>query len=101
MNCLSDSLYTVYADKKTAKELWESLDRKYKTEDAGTKKFIIGRFFYYKMVDFKSVMSQVQEIQIILIEIFFEGIHLCEIFQVAFLLLGKISKILLSINERQ
>ena len=34
MNALTDSLYNVYIDKKTAKELWESLDRKYKTEDA-------------------------------------------------------------------
>ena len=29
MNALTDSLYNVYTDKKTAKELWESLDRKY------------------------------------------------------------------------
>ncbi|KAL2512132.1 Uncharacterized protein Adt_17732 [Abeliophyllum distichum] len=35
MNSLADSLYNVYSTMKTAKELWESLDRKYKTEDAG------------------------------------------------------------------
>jgi len=29
LNCLSDSLYDVYSEKKSAKELWESLDRKY------------------------------------------------------------------------
>ncbi|KAH9671079.1 hypothetical protein KPL70_017207 [Citrus sinensis] len=34
MNGLSDSLYNVYIGKKTANEIWESLDRKYKTEDA-------------------------------------------------------------------
>ncbi|KAH9670173.1 hypothetical protein KPL70_016878 [Citrus sinensis] len=34
INGLTDSLYNVYIGKKTAKELWESLDRKYKTEDA-------------------------------------------------------------------
>ena len=28
MNELVDSLYNVYTDKKTTKELWESLDRK-------------------------------------------------------------------------
>ena len=39
MNALTDSLYT---DKKTAKELWESLDRKYKTEDVVAKKFVVG-----------------------------------------------------------
>ncbi|KAL5582045.1 hypothetical protein UlMin_014487 [Ulmus minor] len=40
LNGLTDSLYNVYSDKKMAKELWESLDRKYKSENAGSKKFV-------------------------------------------------------------
>ena len=44
MNALIDSLYNVYSNKKAAKELCESLDRKYKTEDVGAKKFIVGHF---------------------------------------------------------
>ena len=62
LNSLSDSLYNVYSMKKSAKELWESLDKKYKTEDVGTKKFVVGRFLNYKMADSKTVVSQVQEI---------------------------------------
>ena len=50
LNCLADSLYNVYSAKPTAKALWESLDHKYKTEDAGAKKWIVGRFLDYKMV---------------------------------------------------
>ena len=42
VNGLHDSLYNVYSTIKTAKELWESLDRKYKYEDAGAKRFIVG-----------------------------------------------------------
>ena len=42
MNALTDSLYNVYIDKKKAKELWESLDQKDKTEDAKAKKFVTG-----------------------------------------------------------
>ncbi|WJZ99452.1 hypothetical protein VitviT2T_017897 [Vitis vinifera] len=83
MNGLADSLYNDYYDKKTAKELWESLDRKYKTEDAGAKKFVVGRFLDYKMVDSKTVVSQVQELQVILHEIHAEGMMLSETFQVA------------------
>ncbi|KAH9727083.1 CCHC-type domain-containing protein [Citrus sinensis] len=83
MNGLSDSLYNVYIGKKTAKELWESLERKYKTEDASTKKFVVGRFLDYKMVDSKTVISQVQELQIILSDILAEGMHSSETFQVA------------------
>ncbi|GJZ71776.1 pol polyprotein, partial [Tanacetum coccineum] len=41
LNGLVDSLYNVYCKTMTAKELWESLERKYKTEDASTKKFVV------------------------------------------------------------
>ncbi|GJU27873.1 retrotransposon protein, putative, ty1-copia subclass [Tanacetum coccineum] len=37
---------------------YESLERKYKTEDAGTKKFVVARFLDYKMVDSKNVITQ-------------------------------------------
>ncbi|KAL5553204.1 hypothetical protein UlMin_040605 [Ulmus minor] len=83
LNGLTDSLYNVYSDKKMAKELWESLDRKYKSEDAGSKKFVVGQFLDYKMVDSKSVIDQVQDIQVILHEIHAEGMNLSETFQVA------------------
>ncbi|KAK4401026.1 hypothetical protein Sango_1208700 [Sesamum angolense] len=38
LNGLSDTLYNVYSSTTTAKALWESLEKKYKTEDAGLKK---------------------------------------------------------------
>ncbi|CAM8903039.1 unnamed protein product [Rhodiola kirilowii] len=62
LNSLSDTLYKVYCIKSSAKELWESLDRKYRTEDAGSKKYIVGRFLEFKMVDSKTVTSQVQDL---------------------------------------
>ncbi|KAL0360200.1 UNVERIFIED_CONTAM: hypothetical protein Sradi_3704500 [Sesamum radiatum] len=37
LNGLSDTLYNVYSSAKTARALWESLEKKYKTEDAGLK----------------------------------------------------------------
>ena len=83
MNCLSDSIYDVYSAKKLAKELWESLDRKYKNKDVGTKKFAIGHFLYFKMMDSKTVISQVQEFQLIFHEIQAEGMVMSEDFQVA------------------
>ncbi|XP_039068259.1 uncharacterized protein LOC120214432 [Hibiscus syriacus] len=46
-NGLSDALYEVYNVKKTAKELWESLDYKYKTEDVGAKKFLVAKFLNF------------------------------------------------------
>ena len=82
-NGLDNTLYSVYSSIKTAKELWDSSDKKYKTEDAGTKKFIVGKLLDYKMVDSKTVLSQVQELQVILHEIHAEGMSVSESLQVA------------------
>ncbi|KAI3728565.1 hypothetical protein L6452_17203 [Arctium lappa] len=83
LNGLADALYNVYCKVTTAKELWESLDRKYKTEDAGTKKHVVARFLDFKMIDSKTVMSQVQDLQVIMHDILAEGMVVSEDFQVA------------------
>nr|GEW55013.1 anthocyanidin 3-O-glucosyltransferase 2-like [Tanacetum cinerariifolium] len=58
LKCLVDSLYNVYYKTTTAKELWKSLECKYKTEDASTKKFVVARFLDYKMNDSKNMINQ-------------------------------------------
>ena len=80
---LDNTLYNVYQGMASAKSLWESLEKKYKTEDAGQKKFVVGRFLDYKMVDSRTVMSQLGELQLIIHEILDEGMKMCETFQVA------------------
>ena len=80
LNGLENTLYNVYSSTSTAKELWASLEKKNKTEVVGHKKFVIGRFLDYKMVDYKTVMEQVQELQIILHEIHAERMSLSESF---------------------
>ncbi|KAK4409378.1 hypothetical protein Sango_0010800 [Sesamum angolense] len=82
LNGLSDTLYSVYSSTTTARALWESLKKKYKTEDAGLK-FIVEKFLEFKMVDSKKVMNQVQEFQMILHDLHAEGTKLSESFQVA------------------
>ncbi|GJW01018.1 hypothetical protein Tco_1556269 [Tanacetum coccineum] len=65
-----------------AKELG-SLERKWKTEDAGTKKFVVACFLDYKMVDSKNVITQVQDLQVLIHEIHAEGMNVSETFQAA------------------
>ena len=50
------------------------------------KKFSVSRFLDFKMVNSKTVLSQVQELQIILAEIHAEGMSLSETFQVALII---------------
>ncbi|CAL8992015.1 unnamed protein product [Prunus brigantina] len=82
LSSLDDTLYDVYSSYRTAKELWESLQKKYRIEVAGTKKFVIGKFLNYKMIDSKSVVNQVEELQIIMHELHNENMIMNENFQV-------------------
>ena len=69
INSLDNTLYSVYSLIRTTMKLWESLEKKYKTEDVGLKKLVIDRFLEFKMINSKVVISQVQVLQIILHEI--------------------------------
>ncbi|XP_070020785.1 uncharacterized protein [Nicotiana sylvestris] len=72
---LEDDLYNVYSGVETSKELWTVLEKKYKTEDVGLKKFVAAKFLDYKMVDSKSIITQVQELQLIIHDLLAEGIN--------------------------
>ncbi|GJW43817.1 hypothetical protein Tco_0072616 [Tanacetum coccineum] len=57
----------------TEEQIWESLEKKYKTQVACSKKFIVGKFLNFKMNDAKPVVKQVEELQIIVHEMEVEG----------------------------
>ena len=64
LSALEDDLYNVYSAMTTLKELWDALENKYMTKDACLKKFVVAKFLDYKMIDSKTVGSQVQELQL-------------------------------------
>ena len=61
-NTLSDRLYDPYTSMKSPKEIWNALEAKYKIEKIGTNKFIIQKYFDYKMLDNISILDQVHEL---------------------------------------
>uniref|UniRef100_A0A1U7XMK9 Uncharacterized protein LOC104240197 n=1 Tax=Nicotiana sylvestris TaxID=4096 RepID=A0A1U7XMK9_NICSY len=67
----------------TSKELWDTLEKKYRTEDACLKKFVVAKFLDYKMIDNKTVGTQVQELQLIFHNLIVECMAVNEAFQVA------------------
>ena len=80
---MEDVLYNVYSTITTAKKLWESLEKKYKIENFSTKKFIVGRFLDFKMVDLIPVVKTLEEIQVIINQIILEGMSISEPFKIA------------------
>lgn len=83
LSFLSNEPFNVYRPLLTTKTVWNALEHKYKTHDVGTKKFIVGRFLDFKMVDDKSVDEQVQDFECLIHEVSAEGMTLSEDFQVA------------------
>ncbi|XP_077237161.1 uncharacterized protein LOC143878811 [Tasmannia lanceolata] len=83
LNCLSDELYDFYSDCKDSMTLWEALQKKYDTEEAGSKKYAVSKYFRYYMVDEKTVISQTHELQKLVHDILAEGMTISEQFQVA------------------
>ncbi|XP_038687556.1 uncharacterized protein LOC119986939 [Tripterygium wilfordii] len=65
LNTLSDRLYDLYTPLKSPKEIWHALESKYKTEKIGTDKFLIMKYFDFKMIDTLSVLDQVHDLQIL------------------------------------
>nr|GEV23027.1 zinc finger, CCHC-type [Tanacetum cinerariifolium] len=62
LNGMSDSLFDVYTNVESAKELWDSLESKYIAEDSSSKKFLISNFNNYMIVDSRPVMKQYNEL---------------------------------------
>ncbi|XP_024965846.1 uncharacterized protein LOC112506050 [Cynara cardunculus var. scolymus] len=73
LNALDDSIYDIYSTFKIAREIWESLQHKYKNKVACSKRFVVEKFLHYKMIDTKSIVKQVEELQVITHELEVEG----------------------------
>ncbi|CAM8877700.1 unnamed protein product [Rhodiola kirilowii] len=63
LNRMFDPLFDLYQNAESVKELWDSLESKYMTEDASSVKFLVSNFNNYKMVHSCPIMEQFHEIQ--------------------------------------
>lgn len=80
LNVLSNSLFDIYVNIATIKEIWEALTHKYKTVDVGNKKFLINNYIDFKMTDDRPTIDQVHELQVIADLITPQGIKVNKIF---------------------
>ncbi|GJT84360.1 zinc finger, CCHC-type containing protein [Tanacetum coccineum] len=62
LNGMSDSLFDVYQNVETSKELRDTLEAKYMAEDALSKKFLVSNFTNYKMTYSRPVLEQYNEL---------------------------------------
>jgi len=60
---LSDSLYDIYYEYKSVKELWKTLEEEYDPDDAGIERFSSSSFNKFMMSDNKPINDQLYEFQ--------------------------------------
>ena len=82
LNTLSDRLYDLFTTVTSPKEIWKALKTNYKTEKQGMDKFIIQKYFDFKMLDNVSVLDQMHELQILVHKLNDLSIKIRELFQV-------------------
>ncbi|XP_073222604.1 uncharacterized protein [Cicer arietinum] len=84
LNGLPDDLYVYYcSDNNTSKQVWDALKKKYDTEEAEVKKYVVSHYLKYQMTNDRSMEAQSHEIQKIAHEIISEGMSLDEQVQIA------------------
>ncbi|KAI6707771.1 hypothetical protein NL676_010733 [Syzygium grande] len=84
LSSLSDELFYKYSQTTySAKDLWEKLRLVYLYEECGTKRLQVKRYIEFEMVDGKSVIEQVQELNRMADSIAAAGISVDENFHVS------------------
>ncbi|XP_024974719.1 uncharacterized protein LOC112512810 [Cynara cardunculus var. scolymus] len=81
-NALSDRLYDLYSPIMCPRELWKSLEFKYKSQEDGTNKYLVSQYLRFQMVDDKPILEQVHELQVLVNKLKMLSIAIPEIFQV-------------------
>ncbi|KAG8364512.1 hypothetical protein BUALT_Bualt18G0004900 [Buddleja alternifolia] len=61
LSTLSNELFDVYCPYKEARQIWESLVKKFTAEDAGQQKFAIGNYYHWQLTDEKEIKAQITE----------------------------------------
>ena len=62
LNTLSDPLFDLYTSMNSPKKIWNALEAKYKIEKVSTNKFILQKYFDYKLLDSKHFIIKVHEL---------------------------------------
>ncbi|KAA0046444.1 ty1-copia retrotransposon protein [Cucumis melo var. makuwa] len=86
LNHMSDPMFDLFVAKKSAKDIWSTLESRYGGNDAGRKKYVVGKWLQFQMTDDKPVVEQIHEYENLVANVLSEGMKICEILQANVLL---------------
>jgi len=79
---MANPLFDLFVNFKSTKLIWTKLDAKYGSDDAGKRKYIVGKFLQFQITDKTIIMEQVYTYENLCAEVLSEGMKMCEILQV-------------------
>ncbi|KAL9231128.1 hypothetical protein vseg_006389 [Gypsophila vaccaria] len=79
-NHMTNTLFDLFMIHKSAKFIWDSLEKKYGADDAGKRKYVVGQWLGFQMVDDKPIMEQFHTYENLCADVVNEGMKLDEIF---------------------
>ncbi|XP_074296910.1 uncharacterized protein LOC141627570 [Silene latifolia] len=80
LNNMTDILFDLFMIQKSSRTIWESLETKYGADDAGKKKYVVGKWLGFQMVDGKPIMEQVHVYENLYADVVNEAMKLDYIF---------------------
>ncbi|KAA0042223.1 ty1-copia retrotransposon protein [Cucumis melo var. makuwa] len=86
LNHMSDPMFDLFVVQKSAKDIWSTLESRYGGDDAGRKKYVVGKWLQFQMTDDKPVVEQIHEYENLVANVLSEGMKMCEILQANVLL---------------
>ncbi|KAD3067345.1 hypothetical protein E3N88_35225 [Mikania micrantha] len=86
LNHMVNGLFDLFIDFKSSKEIWDILFKKYGSDDAGRKKYVVGNWLRFQIQDDKPIMEQVHVYENLVGTIIAEGMKMCETLQANVLL---------------
>ncbi|KAL0453365.1 UNVERIFIED_CONTAM: hypothetical protein Slati_1314600 [Sesamum latifolium] len=61
LNHINNTLFDLFVNQKSSKEIWNTLETRYGGDDACMKKYVVGKWLQFHMADDKPIMDQVHE----------------------------------------
>ncbi|XP_021730534.1 uncharacterized protein LOC110697470 [Chenopodium quinoa] len=75
---MSNTLLDIYMGFFHAKDIWDALEKKYGTDDAGSKRYCVGRWLSFQIVDNKPIIDQIHAYENVCISMAAEGLSICD-----------------------
>ncbi|TYK16589.1 ty1-copia retrotransposon protein [Cucumis melo var. makuwa] len=86
LNHMSDPMFNLFVVQKFTKDIWSTLESQYGGDDAGRKKYVVGKWLQFQMTDDKPVVEQIHEYENLVANVMSEGMKMYEILQANVLL---------------